>query len=181
MLHLSGNSMENEKDSFFSTERGMRFVKFATIGLIGWGLNELLIYLFLLLLDSIYVNDLLFEIWRFDIEKVLVASLFSISIVMVFNFTFNKIWTYKEQEKDTQTKPFVQFIQFTLVGLSGLIFYSGVIYILSTLLHANEYLSSSVAFFVGLVNNFVWNDLWTFNPKLKKKKVDEEITKKLSE
>ena len=170
--------MEKDKESFFSTQRGKRFVKFAIIGLIGWGINELLIFLFLLLLDRKFDNDLLFELWRFDIEKVLVASLFSIAIVMVVNFVLNKIWTFKKQERDVQTKPLIQFLQFTLVGLTGLAFYSGVIYILATLLHANEYLASSIAFFVGLVNNFSWNDLWTFNPKFMKKlnEKKEQIT-----
>jgi len=162
--------MEKNKRNFFSTQRGKRFVKFAIIGLIGWGINELFIYLYLLLLDRYFVNDLLFELWILDIEKILVASIGSLAIVMVFTFVSNKFWTFKEQEKDIQTKPFFQFIQFILVGLTGLAFYSGVVYVLATLLHANEYLSTSIAFFVGLVNNFIWNDLWTFNPRLKEKK-----------
>lgn len=167
--------MEKEKDRFFSTERGKRFVKFFIIGLIGWGLNELLIFLFLLLLNSIFDNDLLFEIWRIDVEKALVASLLSIAIVMVVNFILNKLWTFKEIEKDVHTKAVIQFLQFTLIGLTGLAFYTGVMYILFTLLHANEYLASSIAFFIGLINNFIWNDLWTFNPKFKKEKVESAI------
>ena len=161
--------MEKEKKNFFSTQRGKRFVKFAIIGLIGWGINELFLYLFLLLLDRYFVNDLLLEIWRFDIEKVLIASMGSLAIVMVFTFTSNKLWTFKEQEKDVQTKPFVQFLQFVLIGLTGFVLYSGVVYILATLLHVNEYLTTTIAFFIGLINNFIWNDLWTFNPKFKQK------------
>lgn len=167
--------MKEEKSKFFSTQRGKRFVKFAIIGLTGWGLNELLIFLFLLMLDRFFESDLLFEIWRFDIEKALIASLLSIAIVMVVNFVLNKIWTFKEIEKDVQTRPLIQFIQFTLIGLTGLVFYTGVMYILYTLLHANEYLASSIAFFVGMVNNFVWNDLWTFNPKFKERKEEKAI------
>jgi putative flippase GtrA len=166
--------MEKEKTEFLSTQRGKRFVKFAIIGFTGWGLNELLIFLFLLMLDRITENDLLFEVWRFDIEKAFVASIISISIVFVFNFVLNKIWTFKEMEEEVETKPFVQFLQFTLVGLTGFAFYIGVMYMLFTLLSLNEYLASSIAFFVGMVNNFVWNDLWTFNPKFKKRK--DEVT-----
>ena len=171
--------MEKEKENFFSTQRGKRFVKFAIIGLIGWGINELFLYLFLLLLDRYFVNDLLFEIWRFDIEKVLIASMGSLAIVMVFTFTSNKLWTFKEQEKDVQTKPFVQFLQFVLIGLTGFALYSGVVYILATLLHVNEYLTTTIAFFVGLINNFIWNDLWTFNPKFKTKNEEEETTEEI--
>ncbi|MHA1953665.1 MAG: GtrA family protein [Candidatus Heimdallarchaeaceae archaeon] len=170
--------MSLEKGKFFSTQRGKRFIKFAVIGFIGWGLNELLIFLFLLLLDRFFVNDLLLEIWRLDIEKALVASLLSIAIVMVFNFILNKIWTFKEVEKDVQTKALIQFLQFTLIGLTGLAFYTGVMYILFTLLHANEYLASSIAFFVGMINNFIWNDLWTFNPRFKKEKTESSNSEK---
>ena len=166
--------MEKDKRNFFSTQRGKRFVKFAIIGLIGWGINELFIFLYLLLLDRYFVNDLLFELWIFDIEKVLVASIGSLAIVMVFTFISNKFWTFKEQEKDIQTKPFIQFLQFVLVGFTGLAFYLGVVYVLATLLHANEYLSTTIAFFVGLVNNFIWNDLWTFNARLKEKKEEDD-------
>ena len=166
--------MEKDKRNFFSTQRGKRFAKFAIIGLIGWGINELFLFLFLLLLDRFFVNDLLFEIWRIDIEKVLIASMGSLAIVMVFTFVSNKYWTFKEQEKDVQTRPFIQFLQFILIGLTGFALYSGVVYILATLLHANEYLATSIAFFVGLINNFIWNDLWTFNPQFKKKKEEDE-------
>lgn len=159
-----------EKSKFFSTQRGKRFVKFAIIGFTGWGLNELLIYLFLLLLNKFIEENLLFEIWRFDIEKAFIASIMSISIVFVFNFIFNKLWTFKKVEEDVETKPFIQFLQFTLIGLTGFALYTGAMYILFTLLHVNEYLASSIAFFIGMINNFVWNDLWTFNPKFKKRK-----------
>lgn len=182
-MRTKGNSMIEEEDRFFSTQRRKRFVKFAVIGMIGWGLNELLIFLFLLLLNRFFENDLLFEIWRLDIEKALVASLLSITIVMVFNFVLNKMWTFKELEKDVQTNAIKQFIQFTLVGLTGFAFYAGVMYILFTILHANEYLSSSIAFFIGMINNFIWNDLWTFNPKFKREKEKEleNITPEIKE
>jgi len=126
------------------------------------------------MLDRFTENDLLFEIWRFDIEKAFVASIMSISIVFVINFVLNKLWTFKKVEENVETKPFLQFLQFTLIGLTGFALYIGVMYILFTLLHVNEYLASSIAFFVGMVNNFIWNDLWTFNPKLKQRK--EEIS-----
>ncbi len=171
--------MEKDKESFFSTKRGKRFVKFTIVGLTGWGINELFLFLFLKLLDRFFVDDLLFEIWRLDIEKVLIASMGSLAIVMVFTFVSNKLWTFKEQEKEFQTKAFIQFLQFVLVGLTGFALYSGVVYVLATLLHSNEYLATTIAFFVGLINNFIWNDLWTFNPKFKTRKEEEESLEEL--
>ena len=141
-----------------------------------WCFSALIfLFLFLLLLDRFFVNDLLFEIWRFDIEKVLIASMGSLAIVMVFTFVSNKFWTFKKQEIDVRTKPFIHFLQFILVGLTGFALYSGIVYILATLLHSNEYLATTIAFFVGGVNNFIWNDLWTFNPKTKIRKEEKSL------
>ena len=164
--------MTQEKEKYFTKDRGIRFVKFALIGTIGWGLNELLIFLCLLALDQFFVNDLLFELWFLDIKKLQIASIVSIILVAAFNFTINKIWTFKKLEENVETKPAMQFGQFLLIGLSAAVLYVGLIYLLHNLLHWNEYLASTIGFYVGLINNFIWNDLWTFNPENKKQKED---------
>ena len=88
---------------------------------------------------------------------------------MSFNFTINKIWTFRKKEEESQAKWHLQFIKFILVSLSGLVIYLGFIYIFSTLLDFNKFLSTSIGFFLGLVNNFIWNDLWTFKGKSEEK------------
>ncbi len=169
--------MEEEKQGFFSSQRGKRFLKFITIAMVGWGLNELLILLASLVIDSITTRDPLFSIGKIDIEKILIESIVSISIVMVCTFIANKLWTFKSQEKDIQTETWLQFLQFVLIGLTGFAFYTGTVYLLATVLQANDTLATSIAFFIGAINNFVWNDLWTFNPKFMKKR-EEKIKKK---
>ncbi len=141
----------------------------------GWGLNLLFLFLFGLLLDAFFVNDILVIIWVFVIRKGVVASLLSMIIVFVFTFVMNKIWTFREQGREFQPNTLFQFFQFTLIGLTGFALFTGFMLWLHGSLNWNEYLASSIAFFVGLVNNFIWNDLWTFNPKLiEKRKLKRE-------
>ena len=45
----------------------------------------------------------------------------------------------------------------------------------------NKYLVMTIAFYAGLINNFIWNDLWTFNPKFiekRKKRKEHRIEKR---
>ncbi len=170
-------TVTEENKGFFSTERGKRFIKFAIIGLAGWGINELLIFLFLLMFDSIFSFDPLFMIWSLEIDKVLISSLMSITIVMVITFVSHKLWTFKGQDKDYKPKAIVQFLQFALIGISSFAMYTGIIFGLHSKLGANKYLATSIGFFTGLVNNFVWNDLWTFSPKVLEKRKKREETR----
>lgn len=174
-------TLEEESKGFFSTERGKRFAKFAIVGLAGWGINELLIFLFLLMFDSIFSFDPLFMIWSIEIDKVLVSSLMSITIVMIITFISHKFWTFKGQDKDYKPKAIVQFLQFALIGITSFAMYTGIIFGLHTKLGINKYLATSIGFFTGLVNNFIWNDLWTFNPRLLEKRKAKKEERAMSE
>ena len=132
--------MTEEKQSFFSTERGKRFLKFAIIGLTGWGINELLIFLFLLLFNRIFSSDPLFTIGSLEVDSVLVSSIISITLVMTINFILNKLWTFKEQEKGYQPKTIVQFLQFAGIGITSFAMYTAIIFGFHTKLGGNEYL-----------------------------------------
>lgn len=59
---------------------------------------------------------------------------------------------------------FRRYVQFCLVGSTGTALDMGLIYLLASpsQLGWNLSLSKVVAAEVALVNNFVWNDLWTF-------------------
>lgn len=61
--------MNHVETKYFCKARGIRFAKFLLIGIVGWGLNELFIYLSILILDQFFVSDLLFELWLFEIKK----------------------------------------------------------------------------------------------------------------
>jgi len=162
------------KTKWFNKGRGRRFLKFVIIGLFGWGINELVIYLSTLTLDAITTKDPLFFIGSLRIEKVLIASFIGICFAVTFNFTINKIWTFGKNEQTVERKWFIQLSQFILVSFSGLAIYLGFVYIFATLLSLNKYAMTSIGYLLGLVNNFVWNDLWTFRQKRKDELEDQE-------
>ena len=130
MLENHEEKDENEENLKYKKEKLVRLLKFCLIGFVGWGLNELLIFLGTLVLDTITSKDPLFNVFSLQIEKVIIASTVSICIVMVFNFTINKIWTFRKKEEKLQTKWYLQFVKFALVSLTGLVLYLGFIYIL---------------------------------------------------
>ncbi|MHA1198930.1 MAG: GtrA family protein [Candidatus Heimdallarchaeaceae archaeon] len=170
--------MESSEEGFFSSQRGKRFAKFFIIGTIGYGLNFLLLYLFNLLLGITIVKDVDVSLWIFTINQGVIASLLSMVIVFVFTFVTNKLWTFRGQGSEFQPNTLFQFFQFTLIGLVGYAIYTGIMMILHGSLLWNEYLAMTIAFYAGLISNFIWNDIWTFNPKLiekrKQKKNKEE-------
>ncbi len=57
-----------------------------------------------------------------------------------------------------------RFIQFCLVGLSGVVVDMGFLYILSdpTMLALDVNLSKIIGAELAIINNFIWNDFWTF-------------------
>lgn len=57
----------------------------------------------------------------------------------------------------------LQFLQFSIVGFSGIIIDFSVTYLLIKKLGFNKYLSHSVAFIFAVINNFILNKFWTFS------------------
>lgn len=86
----------------------------------------------------------------------------------------HKVWTFKGLEKDVDVKVITQFFQFLLIGLSAAVLYIGIIYLLHNILDWYEFPSTTIAFFVGILNNFIWNDLWTFKAVSKMDCQDDE-------
>ena len=156
--------MESRMKNFFSHPIFRRFAKFFLVGTIGWGLNNLLLYLLNLMLSQTAVKELNVKIWFLTVNQGVIASILSMTVVIVFTFFINKIWTFKGEEFHSNTV--LQFIQFTLIGLVGFAIYTGIMMGLHGTLLWNEYLAMVIAFYAGLINNFIWNELWTFNPKI---------------
>jgi len=186
------DSTEEEKDSFFKNrERHLRLLKFSIVSSIGLGIDYLIVFLMLLILDiSIFPpyfwsskvlssptfldkiltdSDVLFKIWFLNISKVIIAQAVAILIVMVYNYIINKIWTFREQEKETEFNTVAQFIKFAIVGASGTLINLGLVYLFYDTIGWNEYLAITIGFIVSVITNFILNDIWTFNPKFGKK------------
>jgi dolichol-phosphate mannosyltransferase len=70
-------------------------------------------------------------------------------------------------------------IKFGIVGISGIIVNTGVLYILSEYFGIFYLISSLVAIELSIINNFIWNDFWTFGHE-KDQKISMVTTRFLS-
>lgn len=52
--------------------------------------------------------------------------------------------------------------KFGIVGLTGIVINLGILYLLVEYASLNKDLASPIAIEVAILNNFIWNDLWTF-------------------
>ncbi|MFW9852697.1 MAG: GtrA family protein [Candidatus Thorarchaeota archaeon] len=167
-------SEDTEKPSFLSKARQKRFVKFAIVSAIGWGINELIVFLMMLLLDHFYTHDVLFTVWILDVEKILIAAGIAIVIVMIYNYFINKIWTFRKQEQMVDFATLPQFLKFALVGASGTVINLGLVHLFAVIIGWNDYLATTIGFVVSVITNFILNDIWTFNPRFGKPKTAKD-------
>lgn len=96
----------------------------------------------------------LVEIFNFNI---IIANIISFSFAVMNSFAFNKLWTFRDGNKDY----FRQFIKFLLISLLGLllntIFMTLLIYLNIWYVFAKIVVIVTVAFW-----NFSANNFWTF-------------------
>jgi putative flippase GtrA len=162
---------QEDKTSFIDRARQIRLVKFAIVSSGGFGLTELFVFLSLLVFDLYFLREeILFRFWVFDVFTSHFALLVAIVIVMVYNYTINKIWTFRKQEQQAEFRVSVQFIKFAIVGASGALVNYGLFHLFFVVTDWNVYLATAIGFVVSVLTNFILNDLWTFNPKFGKEK-----------
>ena len=58
--------------------------------------------------------------------------------------------------------PIARFLRFGIVGFSGLFVDFAVFYLLRELLNLPLYPSTALSIEAAIINNFLWNDAWTF-------------------
>lgn len=68
----------------------------------------------------------------------------------------------KKTKSNIKSFPIGQFIRFGIVGFSGLFVDLVVFYLLRELFNLPLYLSTALSIEAAIVNNFLWNDVWTF-------------------
>lgn len=56
-----------------------------------------------------------------------------------------------------------KFLKFGIVGFSGLVVDFSFTWLCKEKLRINKYLSNSIGFALGVINNFYWNKKYTFN------------------
>jgi dolichol-phosphate mannosyltransferase len=55
-----------------------------------------------------------------------------------------------------------RIFKFGIVGISGIAVNLGILYLLVQYLNTEDLLASGIAIELSILNNFIWNDLWTF-------------------
>jgi putative flippase GtrA len=126
-----------------------RFIKFALVGALG----AIIDFGFLNLMRGYFGWDLL---W---------ANTFSVSIAIVSNFTWNRLWTYPESRSRQKRK---QLPQFALVNLIGLLINNLIVVGVDAILVSyigepwSYNAAKAVAIGVVLFWNFGVNRLWTY-------------------
>jgi dolichol-phosphate mannosyltransferase len=78
-----------------------------------------------------------------------------------------------------KTFPMARFLRFAMVGASGLVVDMGLLYLLHGVLEFGLTRSSIFAAELAILNNFVWNDLWTFRDVSQQQRQSRAIAKRL--
>ena len=76
--------------------------------------------------------------------------------------------------------PLARFSRFAFVGLSGLVIDMGLLYLLHGTLGFGLTRSAIVAAELAIINNFVWNDRWTFGDLAKQQQKRHQVIKRFA-
>lgn len=72
------------------------------------------------------------------------------------------------------TKERTRFLRFAAVGASGAVVDFGVLNLLTLIFYVNFVAASVVSFIMAVINNFIWNRLWTY-PDSRSKAVSHQL------
>jgi len=122
----------------------IRFIKFGTVGFIGYVVNASTLYLFTKLGWSSAAS------WGVSTE-----------LAIISNFTWNNLWTFKDQQISGISKLVSKFIQFNITSMGGLLIQTGVGVLTDWLLKTSQYrqivLPLTVVFLVLPYNYLMYN------------------------
>lgn len=122
----------------------IRFIKFGTVGFIGYVVNASTLYLFTKLGWGSTAS------WGVSTE-----------LAIISNFTWNNLWTFKDQQIAGLGKIVSKFIQFNLTSMGGLLIQTGVGVLTDRLFKTSQYrqivLPLTVLFLVLPYNYLMYN------------------------
>ncbi len=103
--------------------------------------------------------------------EIFVINSVSTFVAILNSYFFNKYWTFKA--KDTNTKKGVEFVQFLVVSLVGVVINGGIVYLVTTFVDPWFGLSETLwlnagkiaATIISLVWNYIGYKLWVFKGK----------------
>jgi dolichol-phosphate mannosyltransferase len=85
--------------------------------------------------------------------KTIIEYAQQVTDITLYSFTHHQSAAWREWKK---------VFKFGIVGISGIVVNLGILYFLVQYIHSNDLIASFIATELAILNNFLWNDLWTF-------------------
>jgi len=144
-----------------------RFIKFALVGAFGAIVDFTTFNVMLYIFNNIYHLPIVWKPFGIAINwELLVANTIAVSIAIISNFTWNRLWTFPESRTRKKRK---QLIQFALVNIIGLMLNNLILLVAHALLvpymgegSLTNNAAKAVAIGIVLFWNFGANRLWTY-------------------
>lgn len=92
-----------------------------------------------------------------------ISSVFAIELSIITNFLLNNYWTWRAQQGKSFRRKFVQY--HISVGITAILANWLLLIFLTEVVGIYYLISNLIGIAVGMLLNFVLNDLWTFRAK----------------
>ena len=125
----------------------IRILKFGVVGLTGVGVNMGILYLLTEYFHILYI----------------ISSIIAIEISILSNFFLNDLWTWGDRIKKSFWERFIQY--HISVGLTAILANWLILLLLTELFGIYYLVSNLIGISVGILSNFILNDLWTFKQR----------------
>lgn len=124
----------------------MRFIKFGLVGGSGILVNEGLLWL----------------LWGIMGVYLLLASLVSVELSIIWNFIWNEVWTFRDRGEDGAKAFFKRMGKFNLVSIVGLCLNVAILMFLHKAFGIYPLTANIAGIAVAFIWNFAANNLWTW-------------------
>jgi dolichol-phosphate mannosyltransferase len=128
-----------------------RFPRFGIVGASGTLVNVAVLYL---------AQEYLFRAVESEHTRLNFSLPLAVFVATVNNFTWNRLWTWRDRREHVHTNVLVQFAQYALACWLGIVLQ----FVITKLLagHFHYLAANVVAIVISSVANFLVNDNWTF-------------------
>jgi putative flippase GtrA len=127
---------------WFSKREELRFLEYTIIGLLSFGFDLLLMWLFITLFGVHYI----------------IGAAVAFIFATIFNYSLNRVWSFRE----TRTEPIKSYFKFFILASINLGIIAGLLYILVEFFKISPLISRVIAGIVLFVSNFILNSIFIF-------------------
>ena len=151
-------------------QRSKTFIKFLIVGTLSYLLNASIlgllyrgqIYSFTILSKPLLVTiptlDSAPKLLFLTVDRLLVSSVISIELSIIFNFILHENWTFKSRSHEGLI--IFRFLKFNLTSIGSPLIQLTTILLFAHVLHLHEQIGLAVGVVVGLFFNYFVNILW---------------------